>query len=84
MLLISTTEHPATVLAESAKVHLHCIEFVHSSLPIPLWIGFYARNSDSSASLPDVKNRPKKISSPALCIPIENSWYSPECQICLQ
>jgi hypothetical protein len=46
------------------------------------WI--YARNRDSSASLSDVKNRPKKISSPAVCIPIENSWYSPECQICLQ
>ena len=36
--------------------HLHCIQFVHTSLPIPLWNGCYARNSDSSAVLPDVKN----------------------------
>src|SRR5260370_18385041 len=36
--------------------HVHCIQFVHTSLPIPLWNGCYARNSDSSALLSDVKN----------------------------
>src|SRR6266403_1000192 len=65
--------------------HVHCIESVHTSLRIPLWNGLSARNSDSSASLPDVKNTDqKKVSSSAPCIPIRNSWYAAECQICLQ
>src|SRR5260370_23431510 len=65
--------------------HLHCIEFVHTSLRIPLWNRCYARNSDSPASLSNVRNTDqKKVSSSALCIPIGNSWYSSECQICLQ
>src|ERR1700730_1162355 len=63
--------------------HLHCIQFVHTSLPIPLWNGCYARNSDSSALVSEVKNTGlKKIPSSARCIPIGNRWYSPECQIC--
>ena len=64
--------------------HLHCIEFVHTSLPIPLWNGFYARNNDSSASLSVVKNTGSKNFLCPPCIPVGNSWYSPECQICLQ
>jgi hypothetical protein len=40
--------------------HLHCIEFVHTDLRIPLWNGCYARNSDSCSSLSGVKNTGQK------------------------
>ena len=36
--------------------HLHCIQFVHTSLRIPLWNGCYARNSDSFCFMADAIN----------------------------
>ena len=53
--------------------HLHCVEFVHTSLPIPLRNGFYARNRGY---------KPKEGFLPAPYIPIGNSWYSLECWTC--
>src|SRR5207249_5537936 len=37
--------------------NLHCIEFIHTDLRIPLWNGCYARNSDSPASLSNEATR---------------------------
>jgi len=45
---------------DHSNEHLHGIEFVQISLPIPQWNGFYARSSDSFVSLSDVKNTDKK------------------------
>jgi MoxR-like ATPase len=45
--------------------YLHRTEFVHASLRIPLWNGFYARDDDSSSSLQDAKKyRPRRLPLP--------------------
>ncbi len=60
--------------------HLHCVEFVHTNLPIPLWNGLYFWGIGFTRLFSDDPPQDSFFVQ-ARFIPTWNGWYSRNCHI---